>query len=110
MEQNRRWYDNDPILKEALDLLKVQSEETKNLAAGFLVKMQEEVASNVIEHLYEIIAKYEGKGSRWYDSDPFMIQAIEFLRLAPPNIQRKAALKLLLALEEKNTNNTQDEI
>lgn len=34
---------------------------------------------------------------------PVMIKAIEMLRLAPPKMQRLAALKLLLALENKTS-------
>ena len=50
-----RWYDNDPILKEALELLQLQPDETKCEAANFMLKLQEEVAADVIERVYEII-------------------------------------------------------
>ena len=49
----------------------------------------------------EKISTYQGKGNRWYDNDPMMIKAVELLRNAPANIQRVAALKLLVALEQK---------
>jgi len=101
-EEYRRWYDKDPILKEALELLRIQPEETKNEAANFILHLQENAAAEVIEHVYDMIKKYEGKGNRWYDKDPVMLRAIELLRVAPPATQRKAALKLLLALEEKS--------
>jgi hypothetical protein len=52
-----------------------------------------------------MVKKYEGKGNRWYDKDPVMLKAIELLRVAPPATQRKAALKLLLALEENSFDN-----
>ena len=104
-EKFRRWYDRDPILKEALDLLRVQPEETKAEAADFMIKLQENVAAEVIEHVYDMVKKYEGKGNRWYDKDPVMLKAIELLRVAPPATQRKAALKLLLALEENSFDN-----
>lgn len=99
---NKRWYDSDPILKEALELLRLSPNETKTEAAGFMMKLQEQVAGEVIEHVYEIINTYQGKGNRWYDNDPMMIKAVELLRNAPPKIQRVAALKLLIALEEKS--------
>ena len=101
----RRWYDKDPILKEALDLLKLSTEDTKNSAAGFILQLQEQVAGEVIEHVYEIMNEYAGKGNRWYDNDPIVMKAIELLRVAPKKTQRKAALKLLLALEEKSFDN-----
>lgn len=101
MTESRRWYDKDPILKEALELLRLQADDTKAEAADYILKLQEEVAGEVIERLYETISKYHGKGNRWYDNDPVMMRAIEMLRLAPPKLQRVAALKLLLALEQK---------
>lgn len=103
---NRRWYDKDPILKEALELLKLSCEDTKNSAADFILQLQEQVAGEVIEHVYSIMQDYEGeKGNRWYDKDPVVMKAIELLRVAPKKTQRKAALKLLLALEEQNFEN-----
>lgn len=98
----KRWYDKDPILKEALELLRLSSDEEKDAAKDFILKMQEEVAAEVIERIHEIITQFSGSGNRWYDKDPVMIKAIEILRTADPKTQRKAALKLLLALEEKS--------
>lgn len=102
---DRRWYDKDPILKEALELLQLSCEDTKTSAAEFILQLQEQVAADVIEHVYEIMKQYEGVGNRWYDKDPVVMKAIELLREAPKKTQRKAALKLLLALEEQSFNN-----
>jgi len=99
---NKRWYDSDPILKEALELLRLSPENTQNEAAEFMLKLQEQVAGEVIEHVYEIINTYQGKGNRWYDNDPVMLKGVELLRNAPAKVQRVAALKLLLALEQKS--------
>jgi hypothetical protein len=102
-ERQCRWYDKDPILKEALELLRLSDDEEKDAAKDFILKLQEDVAADVIERIYDIITSYHGKGSRWYDNDPVMIKAIEILRNADPKTQRKAALKLLVALEEKSS-------
>lgn len=109
MADARRWYDKDPILKEALELLRLQTDETKAEAADYILTLQEQVAADVIERLYETITKYQGKGNRWYDNDPVMIKAIEMLRLAPPKTQRIAALKLLLSLEQKSQEKDDEE-
>lgn len=109
MADARRWYDKDPILKEALELLRLQTDETKAEAADYILTLQEQVAADVIERLYETITKYQGKGNRWYDNDPVMIKAIEMLRLAPPKTQRIAALKLLLSLEQKSQEHDDEE-
>ena len=100
--ENRRWYDKDPILKEALELLKLSPAKTKDEAAEFILQLQTQVASEVLDHVYDMMGKYQGKGNRWYDNDPMMLKAVELLRNAPPKVQRVAALKLLIALEQKN--------
>ena len=105
-ESYRRWYDSDPILKEALELLKLQPDDNKSVAADFMISLQEQVAQDVIERIYEITQEFAGKGNRWYDADPVMLKGIELLRAAPPKTQRIAALKLLLAME----NNTMDDL
>ena len=98
----QRWYDKDPILKEALELLKLSTDEQKEQAKDFMLKLQEDVAQDVIERIYEIVTQYQGKGNRWYDNDPVMLRAVEMLRQADPKTQRVAALKLLLALERND--------
>ena len=100
-EQNygKRWYDKDPVLKEALDLLKLSSDTKKDEAKDYMMELQEKVAADVIERIYEIVTQYQGKGNRWYDNDPVMIKAVEMLRHADPKTQKAAALKLLLALK-----------
>ena len=97
---SKRWYDRDPILKEALELLRLSTDDQKEDAKDYLLTLQENVAQDVIERIYEIVTQYQGKGNRWYDNDPVMIRAVEMLRQADPKTQRVAALKLLLALEK----------
>lgn len=110
MAGTRRWYDNDPILKEALELLSLQTEEDKSAAANFIISLQEQVAQDVIERIYELTKQFAQKGNRWYDSDPVMLKAVELLRAAPPKTQRMAALKLLKAMEENNMESLEEKI
>ena len=98
-EEFRRWYDKDPILKEALELLRLQEDETKADAADFIIKLQENVAAEVIEHVYDMVKKYEGKGNRWYDKDPVISKTVELLRIVPPDMQKQAAKNFLKTLE-----------
>ncbi len=98
--QQRRWYDKDPVLKEALELLRLAPGDKKDAAAEFVIQLQEQVAADVIDKIYDIMCEYHGKGKRWYDNDPMVIKAIELLRVAPKKTQKEAALKLLTALEK----------
>lgn len=110
-KQYRRWYDKDPILREALELLKLQSESSNaddDNTSEFIIKLQQEVAKDVIDSVYNMVTKYAGKGNRWYDNDPVMLKAVELLRVAPPETQRTAALKLLTALEMNNSDELAD--
>ena len=50
--KGQRWYDKDPILKEALELLKLSTDEQKEQAKDFMLKLQEDVAQDVIERIY----------------------------------------------------------
>lgn len=105
----RRWYDNDPNLSEAMELLSMSPDDSKDMAADFILKLQEVIASDIIEKVYQTVKKYQGKGNRWYDSDPVMIKAIELLRVAPLNVQKAAAKKLLKALSSKELDELQKE-
>ncbi len=104
-ENKRRWYEQDTILKEALDLLRIQPDDKQAEACDFLIDLQEQVAKDVIEHISELVSEYSETGNRWYDKDPTMIKAMELLRHASPKTQRIAALKLLLALEKQSFDN-----
>ena len=110
--QHRRWYDKDPILREALELLKISCDEAKstdeieNSATEFMLQLQDQVAGEVIDRVYDIMSEYKERGNRWYDEDPVVIKAIELLKVAPKKTQRRAALKLLLALEEQGYDNS----
>lgn len=100
MEKRRRWYDEDPTMSEAMELLRLSTSDLKGHAADYISKMQEQVAHEVIERVYEAVKKYSYDGNRWYDKDPVVLKAIELLRNAPPGIQKKAAKKLLIALQD----------
>jgi hypothetical protein len=101
-EHSRRWYDKDPILKEALELLRLAPGDKRDEAAEFVIKLQEQVAADVIEKVYDIVSEYHGKGRRWYDNDPVVMKAVELLRVAPKETQKEAALKLLTSLENND--------
>ena len=56
----RRWYDKDPVLKEALELLRLAPGDKRDAAAEFIIQMQEQVAADVIEKVYDIMSEYHG--------------------------------------------------
>jgi hypothetical protein len=89
-------------MSEAMELLRLSTDDLKGQAADYISKMQEQVAHEVIERVYEAVKKYSNEGSRWYDRDPVVLRAIELLRAAPPRVQKKAARKLITALQDSD--------
>lgn len=102
MVKSRRWYDEDPTMSEAMELLRLSTDDLKGQAADYIQKMQEQVAHEVIEKVYEAVKKYGSDGTRWYDKDPVVLKAIELLRIAPPQVQKRAAKKLITALNDSD--------
>lgn len=96
----RRWYDKDPLLKEALELLQIKELETKKGASNFLLGLQQQVASDVIDRIYDIVKGYENSGSRWYDRDPIMLKALETLKKSSLSLKKEAAFKILMGLSQ----------
>lgn len=103
MKNFRRWYDKDEELQEALELLNLSTEKNEDKQTDYVVKLQEQVAADVINKIYENIKIFYGKGKRWYDNDPIMMRAMEKLIDSPPHVQRIAATKLLKALAREDS-------
>ena len=101
MAEYRRWYDNDPVLKEALELLSMATDEEKGDAAQFLLNLQNEVAKDVIESLYEQIKDYQENGNRWYDLNSTVRTAINMLENCPFSTQKAIAKEMAKLVVDK---------
>lgn len=96
----KRWYDHDPLLLEVVDMLRFFKDELRSQAQVFILKIEEQVGTELLEKFYATIKPYEG-GNRWYDEDPLLSKAIELLRVVPPEAQRNAAASFLEAMEKQ---------
>ena len=101
-EQYKRWYDHDPLLLEALEVLRDYENELKSQAEQFLAKIAEEVGEETINQYYQEIIDSRGDqfGRRWYDKDPVLSKAIELLRVAPLEAQQRIAQQFLESLKQ----------
>lgn len=97
----KRWYDHDPILAEVLDALRSFKDELRAQAQIFLDKIAAEVGPDVVDSFYSKVRSDLGEqfGRRWYDEDPVVSKAVELLRVAPPDAQRRAAESFLNGLK-----------
>jgi hypothetical protein len=97
---SRRWYDQDPLLAEVLDLLRSYPADVRSQAEIFLQKIEAQIGPETLEHFYEL-SKPHRTGERWYDEDPVVSRAIELLRVVPPLVQRQAAHKFLESMQKQ---------
>jgi hypothetical protein len=96
----RRWYDQDPLLAEVLELLRSYPSDVREQAQTFLTKIEEQIGKETLDKFYEL-AKPEKTGNRWYDHDPVVSKAVELLRVVPPAIQRQAAHRFLESMKKQ---------
>lgn len=96
----RRWYDQDPLLAEVLELLRSYPNDVREQAQIFLTKIEEQIGKDTLEKFYDM-SKTERKGNRWYDHDPVVSRAIELLRVVPPAVQRQAANRFLESMKKQ---------
>lgn len=96
----RRWYDQDPLLAEVLELLRSYPNDVREQAQIFLTKIEEQIGKDTLDKFYEM-SKTERKGNRWYDHDPVVSRAIELLRVVPPAVQRQAATRFLESMKKQ---------
>ena len=99
----RRWYDQDPLLAEVLELLRAYPADVHSQAEFFLKRIEEQVGEEALARFYEM-SKPSKTGNRWYDADPVIACAIELLRVVPPVIQRQAAGRFLEAMRKQGLN------
>jgi len=97
--ETRRWYDQDPLLAEVLDLLQAYPDDLKAQASQFLQRIEEQIGPEALEHFYAM-SKPSKTGHRWYDADPTVSKAVELLRVVPQPVQRQAASRFLEAMKK----------
>ncbi len=98
--QPRRWYDQDPLLAQVLELLRSYPSDVREQAQIFLSKIEEQIGKDTLDKFYEL-ARPEKTGNRWYDHDPVVSKAVELLRVVPPAIQRQAAHRFLESMKKQ---------
>jgi hypothetical protein len=89
MTNNKRWYDQDPTVSLAVSILRNASIQNQKLTAEFIIKKGE--AYNISE----VRSKSPNPGifsRRWYDIEESVYKALEFLRVADPDVQKALAI------------------
>lgn len=96
MNMFKRWYDADIAVSRAISELEQSTEDIQVRCAEFIIDLLKDVELEQLslEEQYNYILR------RWYDKNVKVSHAIEYLRLAPKDIRRETALKVLDYLKE----------
>lgn len=96
MNMFKRWYDADAAVSRAINELEHSSEDIQVRCADFIIDLLKDVELEQLslEDQYNYIMR------RWYDKNIKVSHAIEYLRLAPKEVRRETALKVLDYLKE----------
>lgn len=99
MNMFKRWYDADIAVSRAISELEQSTEDVQVRCAEFIIDLLKDVELEQLslEEQYNYILR------RWYDKNVKVSHAIEYLRLAPKDIRRETALKVLDYLKELTT-------
>lgn len=96
MNMFKRWYDADVAVSRAINELEQASPNNQVRCAEFIIDLLKDVELEELnlEEQYNYILR------RWYDKNIKVSHAIEYMRLAPKDIRRETALKVLDYLKE----------
>ena len=92
----KRWYDAAAVVSKAIHDLEKAPEEIQVRCADYIIELLKDVELKELslEDQYNYILK------RWYDKNIKVSHAIEYLRLAPDDVRRETALKVVKYLKE----------
>lgn len=86
---NKRWYDADPVITNAINLIQNSENERKNLMVNFIIEEAKTLGVDTTEEVFDCF---------WHkrqDEDDKYIQALEALKTLELEAQREIAFKLI---------------
>lgn len=106
--QQRRWYDKDPVLSQAMETLEHSDDETQIRIALNLIKII--IEHNIEDEKYEAVEDIinavgsgieENRRGRWYDIDSTVRTAMNMLQNSPEATQRIIAKEMAKMVVDK---------
>lgn len=99
MNMFKRWYDADAVVSKAINDLEHSTEDVQVRCADYIIDLLKDVELKELslDEQYDYILR------RWYDKNIKVSHAVEYLRLAPDDVRRETALKVVKYLKELNS-------
>ena len=113
----RRWYDQDPVLSQAMQTLKDTDDESQIKIALNLIKIitEHNLSESEYSSVDEIISATEeglkkNKRERWYDIDATLRTAISLLQNCPATTRSIIAKEMAQLVVERFENNGEEDV
>ncbi|OGI20206.1 MAG: hypothetical protein A2255_10530 [Candidatus Melainabacteria bacterium RIFOXYA2_FULL_32_9] len=109
-DQIRRWYDKDPILSKAVNILETSSDNLQIQIALNLITViiEHNIDNNTYSSVDEIIASADDEkefgSNRWYDLDDTLKTAIQLLKTCSNELRGKLAEDIAAIVTEALNN------
>ncbi len=94
---NKRWYDADPVITNAINLIQNSKDEKKNLMADFIIK---EAKNLGVEPDIEVgQSNFDCFWHKRQDENAKYFMALEYLKAMEEEAQREVSFKIIAAFE-----------
>ena len=97
MQQQKRWYDIDPVVSRAIAMLEKSEEELQVICAEYIIDKLKDIEFNMtLEEQYNYILR------PWYDKNIKVSHAMEYLKHRPEELRHELALDVIEYLEKNH--------
>ena len=94
-QQQKRWYDIDPVVSRAIAMLEKADENLQTICAEYVIDKLKDIDFEMsLEEQYNYILR------RWYDKNIKVSHAMEYLKNCPTDIRKQLALEIIDFIKE----------
>lgn len=91
--ENKRWYDNDPVVRAAVTLLEKSENSVKDQAADFIIERSKNSGYILTVNNYEYFWQ------RWQDNNIKHFLAMEYLKIIDDETKREICTEIVQLIE-----------
>lgn len=95
---NQRWYDLDPTMSLAVNLMREAEADNQTECAKLIIKKARDFNISIPKNKLEEAFNYFCK--RWYDKDRELADAFQYLKIMPFELQKEVSLEIIEKLEQ----------
>ncbi len=86
---NKRWYDKDPVLKLALDLVEKSNDTVKDFVSDYIIEEAENLGLSLTENNFDCFWR------RWQDNNIKYFEAMEYMKIFDFETKKEIAMVII---------------